>query len=81
MSAGAAPCSSLIEDFLAGRDTALTTANRIEVMLEEAFPDDDFIQEVVIALAMYRPGGHAHTVDEMTIRALLVRTQRYLASL
>jgi len=47
-------------------------------MLEEAYPDDDFIQEVVIALACYRPGGREDTTDEAAIQAFLARTMRYL---
>ncbi|MEI2456436.1 hypothetical protein ABU614_00650 [Lysobacter firmicutimachus] len=74
-------CSSLIEGFISGRDTTLATANRIEVLLDQAFPDDEFIQGVVVALARYRPGGHDYTLNETTIRTLLLRTQRYLASL
>lgn len=80
MTTDALACSSLIEGFIAGRDTTLAAANRIEVLLDQAFPDDDFIQEIVVALACYRPGGDDYTLDETAIRTLLLRTQRYLPS-
>ena len=67
-----------IDDFISGVDTTLNSANAIEVALEEEFPDDEFIEEVVIALACYRPGGPPETLNEQSIRDFLVRTKRYL---
>ena len=67
-----------IDNFISGADTTLETANKIEIMLEDAFPDDDFIEEVVIALACYRPAGPPDTLDEQSIRHFMVQTKRYL---
>jgi hypothetical protein len=48
---------SLLELFMSGEDQSLELAGRIEVALDDAFPEDPRIQDVVHALAFYRPGG------------------------
>lgn len=50
---------SIIDAFVSGTDTSMEAANRLEVLLDDAFPDDDYLQETVEILACYRPeGGH-----------------------
>ena len=48
--------NSLLEKFISGEDTSLKLANQIEVLIDNEFPDDDFLQETVEMLACYRPG-------------------------
>ncbi|MFQ6308778.1 hypothetical protein [Lysobacter capsici] len=69
---------ALIESFIQGSDTSLEAANRIEIILDDNFPDDDFVQEVVVALACYRPAGPPETLDEKAIQHFLIRVKRYL---
>jgi hypothetical protein len=49
----------LIKPFVEGADTGLSLANRLEVLLDEMFPDDTYIQGIVVALASYRFQTHA----------------------
>ncbi|MHA6722889.1 hypothetical protein [Sphingomonas sp. RS2018] len=54
----------LLDRFVSGEDASLKAANRLEVLLEEAFPDDDVVQDRVGDLAQYRPGGGEFLFDE-----------------
>jgi hypothetical protein len=47
----------LAEGLLAGTDLSIFAANSLEVLLSELFEDDDEIDELIVKLAMYRPGG------------------------
>lgn len=49
-------CTSL-KQFVEGMDRSLEFAGRLEVAIDEAFPDDDDLEDLVLALASYRPGG------------------------
>ncbi len=74
---------SLVEGFIAGPDRSLSAAGRIEVALDEAFPDDDDVQEFVTCFASYRPGGGDYLYDESQIVAksvelLVLLTRRRL---
>jgi hypothetical protein len=52
-------------------------AGKLEVAIDEAFPDDEQCQELVLALASYRPGGGDYLYDEEAIvpkcQTLMVR--------
>ena len=61
----------LLELFSAGEDQSLEVAGRIEVGLDEAFPEDPWFQDLVHALAFYRPGGGEYLYDASTIVPLL----------
>ncbi|MBB6412352.1 hypothetical protein [Mesorhizobium sangaii] len=41
--------------FVSGEDTSLAAANSLEVLLNEAYPDDELVQSTVVELAGYRP--------------------------
>lgn len=58
----------LIEIFIAGGDRSLVLAGEIEVSLDEIFTEDDFMQETVVNLALYRPGGGLYLLDEHDIK-------------
>lgn len=68
----------LIERFVSGADTSLEAANAIEVALDDAFPDDDHVQQTVEMLAMYRPEGGEFLFDAAGIKERLVETASYL---
>lgn len=57
----------LIDKFISKEDTSTNLANEIEVAIDEAFPDDDYMQDVVVMLASYRPGGGDYLYDEYEI--------------
>lgn len=71
---------SLLDRFVGGEDASLEAANRLEILLEEAFPDDDLVQDRVGDLAQYRPGGGEFLFDEREMRSRLSHLQGYLAS-
>jgi hypothetical protein len=64
--------------FVSGADTTLKFANEIEVELDDAYPDDEFIHETVEMLAMYRPEGGDYLFTAEPIAARLKETVSYL---
>jgi len=46
-----------IEQFISGADASVEAASRIEVALDDEFPNDAHVQQTVEMLAMYRPEG------------------------
>jgi hypothetical protein len=57
----------MLDAFIEGQDRSLALAGRLEVAIDEAFPDDTECQDLVLALASYRPGGGDHLYDEEAI--------------
>lgn len=55
--------NSMLEAFIAGDDRSLSAAGRIEVALDDAFPDDDEVQDYVTMFASYRPEGGDYLYD------------------
>jgi len=43
--------------FISKEDHMISRANKIEVALDELFPEDDYAQNLVSDLAQYSPGG------------------------
>jgi hypothetical protein len=62
-----------IERFIDGTDVSVESARAIEVGLDDAFPDNDWISERVLMLASYRPGGGELLYDAAHVRAELVK--------
>ena len=67
-----------VQKFVLGMDTSIQAANEIEVALDDSFPDDDFVQQTVEMLAMYRPEGGEFLFDTTAIRQRLIQTMKYL---
>lgn len=67
--------------FVSGHDTSIELANHLEVLLDEAYPDDDVVQARVVDLALYRPGGGEFLIDTSEMRARLTRLRDYLHGL
>ncbi len=61
----------LLELFLSGENQSLELAGRIEVGLDETFPEDSWFQDLVHSLAFYRPDGGEYLYDASTIVPLL----------
>jgi hypothetical protein len=72
---------SLIDRFVSGTDASIAIANEIEVALDDAFPDDDFLQETVEILALYRPAGGEYLFDANAVATRLGETRSYLLKL
>lgn len=68
----------LIQHFVSGAETSLEAANAIEVALDDAFPEDDHVQQTVEMLAMYRPEGGEFLFDTTAIKQRLLETADYL---
>jgi hypothetical protein len=62
-----------IQRFIDGTDVSLESVGRIEVGLDDAFPDNDWIADKVLMLASYRPGGGESFYDEEQVRSELVK--------
>jgi hypothetical protein len=62
-----------IQRFIAGTDVSQESVGLIEVGLDDAFPDNDWIADKVLMLASYRPGGGENLYDEGQVRAELVK--------
>ncbi|MDD7793072.1 hypothetical protein [Clostridium sp. 'White wine YQ'] len=54
----------MLNKFIAREDCSMEIAGKIEVALDEIFPDDDEIQDYVTCFASYRPGGGDYLYDE-----------------
>ncbi|WP_334381186.1 MULTISPECIES: hypothetical protein [unclassified Bradyrhizobium] len=72
---------SLIDRFVSGADTSIASANEIEAALDDAFPDDDYLQQTVEILAMYRPEGGEYLFDANAVDTRLRETRSYLLKL
>ena len=60
----------MLEAFIADRDRSLALAGTLEVALDRAFPQDERFEDLVLALASYRPGGGDLLYSEETIQPL-----------
>ena len=67
-----------IERFIDGTNVSVESAQAIEMGLDDAFPDNDWISERVLMLASYRPGGGDQLYDEAHVRAELVKVLQRL---
>ena len=65
----------LVNRFISGEDCSIAVANEIEVEIDDAFPEDEFMQDTVLMLASYRPGGGEYLYDEETIKDRLSKVK------
>ena len=67
----------MIKKFMSGEDRSITKANELEVALDDAFPNDEYVQDTVLMLASYRPGGgeYLYDQDEINKRSEIVLEQ------
>ena len=68
----------MVQRFVSGTDTSIEAVNEIEVALDDSFPDDDYVQQTVEMLAMYRPEGGEFLFDTAAIRQRLIETMKHL---
>ena len=68
----------LIQAFVSGTDCSIDAANEIEVALDDGFPDDDYVQQTVEMLAMYRPEGGQFLLDTIAMTRRLIETIEHL---
>ena len=68
--ASASELRVLICRFIRGEDRLLVLAGELEVAIDRAFPEDEDWQELVLALASYRPGGGEYLRGEAEIAGL-----------
>ena len=72
---------SRIDRFICKEDVSVANANEIEVVIDDQFPDDDFMQDTVEMLASYRPGGGDYLYDEEQVITRLKKVrERFLGS-
>ncbi len=71
---------TLIDTFISGQDVSVGQANSIEVAIDDEFPDDDYMQDVVEMLASYRPGGGDYLYDEEFVTNKLQKVRERLLS-
>ena len=64
---------SLVMQFTDGVDLSVSSANAIEVAIDDAFPEDEEMQDVVLMLASYRPGGGDFLYDAGEVRMKLLK--------
>ena len=69
---------SLARTFISGGDTSIEAANRLELLLDDSFPDDDYLQETVEMLACYRPEGGSDVIGVEPILERLIGVSAYL---
>lgn len=69
---------SLVVKFISGVDVSVANANAIEVAIDEAFPNDELMQDTMLMLASYRPGGGEYLYDEQSIRRQLEKILKRL---
>jgi predicted RNase H-related nuclease YkuK (DUF458 family) len=54
----------LINRFISKEDVSISIANEIEVAIDDVFPDDEYMQDTVVMLASYRPGGGEYLYNQ-----------------
>lgn len=69
----------LVDKFITGKDCSIATANKIEVAIDDAFPDNEFIQDTVLMLASYRPGGGDFLYNEEALKGRLRKLKERLS--
>lgn len=65
--------ASMMAQFISGLDRSSKLVGRIEVCVDDAFPDEEEWQELVLALASYQPGGGEYLVAEDQVVSLFRR--------
>jgi len=68
----------LIQRFVSGADTSIEAAGEIEVALDNLFLGDDYVQQTVEMLAMYRPEGGRFLFNTAAITHRLIETLDYV---
>lgn len=71
----------LIDDFVSGKKANMETANLLETMLDDTYPEDDYLQETVEILACYRPEGGDFLFNTEQVKKRLSETRKYLSEL
>jgi hypothetical protein len=56
--------AELLRRFTSGQDRSMKLAGQLEVAIDEAFPEDEEWQDLMVALAMYRPEGGPNLFNE-----------------
>lgn len=54
----------LLNDFISGVGVSVSAANELEVLLDDEFTCDEFMQDTVLMLASYRPEGGEYLYDK-----------------
>lgn len=62
---------ALIDRFLTGADTSLQATREIEAILFANFGEEDWYDDVSLALAQYSPGGGKHLFNETDLAGVL----------
>ena len=71
----------VMRKILLEKKCSLETANWLEVELDEAFPEDDEVQDFVTDLALYRPQGGKSLHDEEELLSKIRSFLNYIVSL
>ena len=72
---------SLIDSFISGERANIETANLLETMLDDNYPEDDYLQETVEILACYRPEGGDFLFNTEQVKKRLSETKKHLNEL
>lgn len=69
---------SLIKKFTSGEDISIALANAIEAGVDDLFPSDEEMQDIVLMLASYQPGGGEYLYAEEEIKIQLEKVLKRL---
>lgn len=71
---------ALIDTFVSGDDRSTVHVNKIETALDDLRTEDndETVGDIVIALALYSPGGGEFLLDEAVIVGILTRFRCWL---
>jgi hypothetical protein len=78
MDSGNTALAAILAKFISGEDVSIANANAIEVAIDEAFPNDEVMQDTVLMLASYRPGGGDYLYGEQEVRRQLEKSLKRL---
>lgn len=68
----------LLDRFISREDISISFANEIEVAIDDEFPEDDYMQDTVVILASYQPGGGDYLYDVEAVIKKLVKVKERL---
>ncbi|WP_431484497.1 hypothetical protein [Pseudomonas solani] len=68
----------LMNNFINESDTNISASNNLESLLDDHFPDDEFVQQTVEMLSCYRSEGGDFLFNKQQIQKRLIETRTHL---
>lgn len=61
----------MVDEFISGKNISIDRANKIGVAVSKAYPEDEYMQDIEVFLACYRPEGGDFLYNEVQAKEKL----------